>query len=65
VETTLTLQPRISSQKILITESGIVDAAVVDKMSKAGIGAYLVGGAFMASADPGKAIEKLFGNRIL
>ena len=65
VETTLMLQSRVSSGKILVTESGIVDAAVVDKMSGAGIGAYLVGGAFMASADPGMAIADLFGNRAL
>lgn len=65
VETTLKLQPRVSRGRILITESGIVDAAVVDKMHEAGIGAYLVGGAFMASADPGQAMESLFGNRIL
>ena len=65
VETTLLLQPRVSHGKILITESGIADAAIVDKMSQAGIGAYLVGGALMASTDPGQAMGNLFGNRIL
>ncbi len=65
VETTLLLQPRVPHEKILVTESGIVNADVVTKMSEAGIGAYLVGGAFMASADPGRAIADLFGNRVL
>lgn len=65
VETTLLLKPRVPPEKILITESGIVDAGVVTKMSEAGIGAYLVGGAFMAWSDPGLAITDLFGNRVL
>ncbi|MEO8386359.1 MAG: indole-3-glycerol phosphate synthase TrpC [Betaproteobacteria bacterium] len=65
VENSLMLQPRIPPGKILVTESGIVDAAVVAKMSDAGIGAYLVGGAFMTSTDPGRAIAELFGNSVL
>ena len=64
VETTLMLQPRVPPEKILITESGIVDASVVTKMSEAGVGAYLVGGAFMASIDPGRAISEMFGNSV-
>ena len=65
VDTTLLLQPRVPHDRILVTESGIVDADVVTKMSEAGIGAYLVGGAFMASVDPGRAIANLFENKVL
>ena len=65
VETTLMLQSRVPSGRILVTESGIVDADIVNKLSQEGIGAYLVGSAFMASADPGMAIANLFGNRVL
>jgi indole-3-glycerol phosphate synthase len=65
VETTLRLRTRIPDEKILVTESGIVDAQVVAKMSDAGIGAYLVGGALMATDDPGVALSKLFGNSVM
>ena len=45
---------------MLFTESGILGAADVRRMREAGVGAFLVGEAFMRAADPGAALEALF-----
>jgi len=44
----------------LVTESGIHTAADVARMREAGIGAFLVGEAFMREPDPGVALRQLF-----
>lgn len=43
----------------LVAESGIRDAADVARLGRAGIGAFLVGEAFMSAADPGAALRAL------
>ena len=48
-----------------MTESGITDADIVMKMSAAGVGAYLVGGALMESVEPGVALAALFKNTLV
>ena len=65
IETTLTLKKFVPPDRILVTESGIVDPSTVAKMSAAGVGVYLVGGALMASAEPGNALSALFVNTLL
>ena len=64
IETTLTLKRSVPADRILVTESGIADAATVTKLSAAGVDAYLIGGALMASEDPGGTLAALFANRL-
>ena len=60
LETTLDLRKEVPGDRILVTESGIASPADVDRLREAGVSAYLVGSAFMASDDPGKALNRLF-----
>ncbi|MFM1881477.1 MAG: hypothetical protein RLZZ344_1711 [Pseudomonadota bacterium] len=60
LETTLDLLPRLPSDRILVTESGILSRADVSRMREAGVDAFLVGEAFMRADAPGKALSALF-----
>ena len=60
LETTLGLLGRVPADRIVITESGILAAADVDRMRGAGVPAFLVGEAFMRAEDPGRALSALF-----
>jgi indole-3-glycerol phosphate synthase len=60
LETTLDLLPRIPAERVVVTESGIVSAADVQRMRDRGVETFLVGEAFMRAADPGKELRKLF-----
>ncbi len=62
LETTLSLLERIPSDRLVVTESGIVAPADVKRMREAGVEAFLVGEAFMRAPDPGAELEKLFGS---
>ena len=57
--TTLALLPRVPDGRVVVTESGIVGAADVRRMRAAGVGAFLVGEAFMRAEDPGVALAGL------
>ena len=61
LETTLDLLKHVSPDRLVITESGILCAADVERMRQAGVSAFLVGEAFMRSPDPGAELTKLFG----
>lgn len=61
LETTLALLERVPPERLVVTESGILSAADVDRMRSAGVSAFLVGEAFMRSQDPGGALQALFG----
>jgi indole-3-glycerol phosphate synthase len=61
LDTTLSLLPRIPSDRLLVTESGIQAPADVARLRGAGVSAFLVGEAFMRAADPGVALAALFG----
>jgi indole-3-glycerol phosphate synthase len=63
LETTLDLLARVPAEKLVITESGILAPADVERMRQAGVGAFLVGEAFMRSPEPGKALNTLFGGQ--
>ena len=65
IETTLSLMKHVPTDKILVTESGISDDGIVQKMSTAGVGTYLVGGALMESIEPGLALAALFSNTLV
>jgi indole-3-glycerol phosphate synthase len=61
LETTLSLLADVPQDKLLITESGILSAADVQRMRAAGVHAFLVGEAFMRAPEPGLALAELFG----
>ena len=61
--TSLALHARMPAGRITVAESGILDADDVTRLRSAGIGAFLVGEAFMRAADPGTALSALFGAR--
>jgi indole-3-glycerol phosphate synthase len=60
LETTLALLPRVPKDRIVVTESGILQPADVARMRAAGVETFLVGEAFMRAADPGAALHALF-----
>jgi indole-3-glycerol phosphate synthase len=60
LETTLDLLPRVPADRLLVTESGILARADVQRMRAAGVDAFLVGEAFMRAPDPGAALAELF-----
>ena len=60
LDTTLGLVDRIPSDRLVITESGILARADVALMRRHGVDAFLVGEAFMRADDPGAQLEALF-----
>ena len=62
LDTTLSLLPEVPKDKLLVTESGILQPADVQRMRAAGVHAFLVGEAFMRADEPGAALEALFGS---
>jgi indole-3-glycerol phosphate synthase len=61
LDTTLGLKPRVPSDRLLVTESGILGPADVAVMRSHDVHAFLVGEAFMRAADPGAELARLFG----
>jgi len=61
LDTTIGLLPRVPAERLLVTESGILAPADVQRMRDAKVNAFLVGEAFMRAADPGAALASLFG----
>ena len=60
LETTIGLLPRIGQDKLIITESGILGTADVQRMRAANVHSFLVGEAFMRAPDPGVELARLF-----
>jgi indole-3-glycerol phosphate synthase len=60
LDTTIGLLPRVPADRLLVTESGILAPADVQRMRGAGVHAFLVGEAFMRAPDPGVALATLF-----
>jgi len=60
LDTTLGMLKDVPSDRILITESGILTTDDVQKMRDAKVNAFLVGEAFMRAPDPGQALADLF-----
>lgn len=60
LETTLELIPQVPADRLLVTESGILNRADVDLMLAHDVYAFLVGEAFMRAADPGAELKRLF-----
>jgi indole-3-glycerol phosphate synthase len=60
LQTTIGLLPRISADKLTVTESGIMVPDDVKRMRDANVHAFLVGEAFMRAPDPGAELRRLF-----
>jgi len=60
LDTTLELRKRLPADRLLVTESGILGRADVQRMRDADVHAFLVGEAFMRADDPGAALAELF-----
>ncbi|KAB0496239.1 MULTISPECIES: indole-3-glycerol phosphate synthase TrpC [Pseudomonas] len=60
LETTLDLLPRIPRDRLVITESGILNRADVELMEISDVYAFLVGEAFMRAESPGSELQRLF-----
>ncbi|TBU88638.1 indole-3-glycerol phosphate synthase TrpC [Phytopseudomonas dryadis] len=60
LETTLDLLPRIPRDRLVVTESGILNRADVELMEISEVYAFLVGEAFMRADNPGGELERLF-----
>lgn len=61
LETTYSLMERVPKDKVLITESGILEPDHVVNMRRRGVDCFLVGEAFMRAPDPGAELARLFG----
>jgi len=60
LETTLDLLPRVPRDRLVVTESGILNRADVELMEISEVYAFLVGEIFMRAENPGAELERLF-----
>jgi indole-3-glycerol phosphate synthase len=60
LDTTIGMLKDVPADRLLITESGILQRSDVQKMRDANVHAFLVGEAFMRAPDPGVALADLF-----
>jgi indole-3-glycerol phosphate synthase len=60
LQTTIDLLPRMPSNRLLVTESGVLNAQDVALMRQHHVNAFLVGEAFMRAPNPGAALSSLF-----
>ena len=60
LDTTIGMLKDVPADRLLITESGILQQSDVQKMRDAQVHAFLVGEAFMRAPDPGKVLAELF-----
>ncbi len=60
LDTTLRLLPEIGTDRIAVTESGIVQPQDVQRMRDNAVHTFLVGEAFMRQPDPGQGLQQLF-----
>ena len=60
IQNTLDLLPDLPEEKLIVTESGILQKKDVSRMQQAGVHAFLVGEAFMRAEEPGKELARLF-----
>ena len=64
LDTTCSLLPEIPSHVLVVTESGIRTRDDVSILRQHGVGAFLVGEAFMRAEDPGDALRDLFAGTL-
>jgi indole-3-glycerol phosphate synthase len=59
--TTEDLLPAVPPEALVVAESGIETPADVERLERLGIGAFLIGEAFMRAADPGAKLAEFLG----
>jgi indole-3-glycerol phosphate synthase len=62
LEHTLDMLPRIPSDRIVVSESGISTPGDVERLRLAGVRAMLIGESLMRAPDPGLALQRLLSN---
>ncbi|WP_350578430.1 indole-3-glycerol phosphate synthase TrpC [Pseudomonas sp. HY2-MNA-CIBAN-0224] len=60
LETTLDLLPRVPRDRLVVTESGILNRADVELMEISEVYSFLVGEVFMRAEQPGAELQRLF-----
>lgn len=60
IQNTIDLLPGLPKDKLVVTESGILNKEHVMRMREAGVNAFLVGEAFMRAKEPGEELARLF-----
>jgi indole-3-glycerol phosphate synthase len=60
IETTLGMLAKVPAERIVVTESGILSRADVDRMREQSVHTFLVGEAFMRADDPGAELARMF-----
>jgi indole-3-glycerol phosphate synthase len=60
IETTLGMLDALPDDRIVVTESGILTRADVERMRANGVHTFLVGEAFMRAEEPGAALSQMF-----
>ena len=61
LQTTLDLLPKIGAERIVVTESGILNSSDVKLIRSHNVNCFLVGEAFMRADDPGAELARVFG----
>ncbi len=59
---TLDLLGQMPADRLVVTESGILNSDDVLTMQQAGVNTFLIGEAFMRADDPGAALRALLGD---
>jgi indole-3-glycerol phosphate synthase len=60
IDTTLNMLERVPDDRIVVTESGILGRADVERMHERSVHTFLVGEAFMRAEDPGAELARMF-----
>ncbi|MEX3526566.1 MAG: indole-3-glycerol phosphate synthase TrpC [Burkholderia sp.] len=60
IETTLGMLDMVPADRIVVTESGILSRADVERMKAANVHSFLVGDAFMRAEQPGEELARMF-----
>ena len=60
IETTLGMLEKVPAERIVVTESGILSRADVERMREQSVNTFLVGEAFMRADDPGAELARMF-----
>ncbi|HTI18741.1 MAG TPA: indole-3-glycerol phosphate synthase TrpC [Trinickia sp.] len=60
LETTLGMLEKVPADRIVVTESGILSRADVERMREQSVHTFLVGEAFMRADDPGAELARMF-----
>jgi indole-3-glycerol phosphate synthase len=61
LETTERLLPAVPSDAFVIAESGIEGVADIERLERAGVGAFLIGESLMRAPDPGARLAEFLG----